>query len=373
MIDPENGAAELVIDFGAAGNSGQFRRFGWSNPEPRHTWTIGWISGLEFPRPVVAGTYLMLLQVSPFIWDSLRGQRLRILVNENEIGKFVISEAGAVECLIPWSLLVEHERVSVMFCHPDAARPADVNHARDTREIALAFRGLSLFRRSDPSKTPLTSTGSTENRDPHSPAGLMMQFESLGQNCEFGLVQRRCGADPLGLLRFASTPLRALLAGLAARFEGLGEPLEIQQAKDEYLVIDKRFGILYHPWIKVGEADPEVVRRREERRLPFLRRKLIEDLEEGRKLFVYHGMEPLTRPVMLSLHTAMRIYGPTTLLWVELQDDAHPAGTVEQVTPGLLKGYMDRFAPGENAHDLSLDAWVALCRNAYRLARGTGT
>ncbi len=38
---------------------------------------------------------------------------------------------------------------------------------------------------------------------------LMLQFESLGQNCEFGLVQRRAGADPLGLLRFDSAPCPA--------------------------------------------------------------------------------------------------------------------------------------------------------------------
>jgi hypothetical protein len=35
----------------------------------------------------------------------------------------------------------------------------------------------------------------------------------------------------------------------------------------------------------------------------------------------------------------------------------------------LLKGYIDRFAPGENAHALSLECWTALCRNALALHR----
>ena len=374
MLDPENRGTDLLINFGAAGNGAQFQRFGWSAAEPRHTWTIGWLSRLEFSRPAIPGTYLMLLQIGPFIWGRLQGQRLCVLVNEREVGRFVISEVSAVECIIPWPLLAEHERVSVMFCHPDAAVPKDVTDGRDSREIALAFEMLALFHQSALPEGARESAGVADDGEQLSPAELMMQFESLGQNCEFGLVQRRCGAEPLGLLRFASTPLPALLTGLAARFEGLGDPgqLEIQVASGEYLVIDGRFGILYHAWVKVGEAEPDYIRHREERRLPFLRQKLIEDLEEGRKLFVYHGMEKLPRPQLLRLALAIRAYGPATLLWVELADETHPVGTVEPITRGLLKGYVDRFAPGENAYDLSLDSWIAVCRNAYRLARRIG-
>ena len=51
----------------------------------------------------------------------------------------------------------------------------------------------------------------------------------------------------------------------------------------------------------------------------------------------------------------------------ELADDAHPPGTVERIEPGLMKGYMDRFAPGEDAHNMSLDCWVTLCRNAVKV------
>jgi hypothetical protein len=49
---------------------------------------------------------------------------------------------------------------------------------------------------------------------PLPPAQLMLRFEALGQNCEFGVVQRHYGAEPLGLLRFSSTPLHLLVAAL---------------------------------------------------------------------------------------------------------------------------------------------------------------
>jgi hypothetical protein len=242
----------------------------------------------------------------------------------------------------------------------------------DHREIALAFETMRLVR----AQQDAVGTPPSPEAEADLPLDqLMMQFESLGENCEFGLAQRRCGAEPLGLLRFASTPLSALLRAVKQRFEGLGErdQIEVRLSENgrEYLVLDHRYGILYHPWMLVGQAAPEDILQREINRLPLLKQKMIEDLEEGQKIFVYRGMQPLARVLVSRLLEALREHGPCTLLWVELQDATHPAGTVEALGDGLLKGYIDRFAPGENAHDLSLDGWIALCRRAYAMARRT--
>jgi Sulfotransferase family len=202
---------------------------------------------------------------------------------------------------------------------------------------------------------------------------LMMRFESLGENCEFGLVQRRCGAEPLGLFRFASAPLPKLLAGLEAGFEGLSDAdnLDVQLSSNgrEYMVYDKRFQLLYHAWVSAAEMSASEVHQRETRRLPLLIRKLIEDLREAEKIFIFHGMEPLGEEEARRLLALLRGYGPNTLLWIEVADAEHPPGTVAWIGEGLLKAYIDRFAPGENAHDLSLDCWIAICREAYRLWR----
>ena len=37
---------------------------------------------------------------------------------------------------------------------------------------------------------------------------LFLRFETIGDTCEFGIVQRRFGAEPISLLRWASTPPR---------------------------------------------------------------------------------------------------------------------------------------------------------------------
>jgi hypothetical protein len=62
-------------------------------------------------------------------------------------------------------------------------------------------------------------------------------------------------------------------------------------------------------------------------------------------------------------------YGDNMLLWVVPTEPDRPAGTVEVVMPGLLKGYIDRFAPDDNAHDFSFEGWLRVCANACVLAR----
>ena len=61
---------------------------------------------------------------------------------------------------------------------------------------------------------------------------------------------------------------------------------------------------------------------------------------------------------MLELYGALRAIGPATLLWVVLADSDHASGTVEVVKEGLLKGYMDHFAPLECANSFSTTAWT---------------
>jgi hypothetical protein len=366
-----------LIDFGRTGNSAAYRCAGWSESEPRHTWTVGRESTLKLPRPADPGNYRIVIELGPFVWkDRLPSQHLSVLVNGKEVGDFEVREVTLLECTVPWSIVEPEQSVSIRFVHPDAAKPSEINGVADYREIAFAFELVHFLRQHDardadaPANSPVTAQHAAL-----SPDQLMMQFESLGENCEFGLAQRRCGAEPLGLLRFASAPMPRLLAALRDRFEGMGEPgqveVRVSENQSEYLVVDRRFGFLYHPWVLVRDAEPEFVRQREATRLPFLRRKLLEDLEEGRKIFVYRGMQRLAASVVLRLFTAIRNYGPGMLLWVELQDTDHPAGTVEEITPGLFKGYIDRFAPGENAHDLSLDDWIEICRNTYRLAQAS--
>lgn len=139
------GHSSFAIDFGQDGNSHLFRKEGWSEPEPRYTWTTGLASSLELPRPEEPGEYLLELNVHPFISDGkISSQKLRVMINDAEVGDFDIRVTSSLECLLPWDLLKADSSVSVKFAHPFAASRRAINGEADERLIALAFQRIRL-------------------------------------------------------------------------------------------------------------------------------------------------------------------------------------------------------------------------------------
>ncbi len=376
------GSDDLRIDFTVHGNGGPVRAAGWSDAEPDGTWSLGTESRLVLPAPTQPATYVLVLTLRPMIADDrLPAQRLRVAVNDAEVAEFRIGRRTTRICLIPWPVVRRGKQISIVLGTPDAARPADFGLGNDRRRLGVNLASLRLYPDlhgavqdeamlgSDaPVPVDAAAVMAVEQMKLHD---LMLKFESLGQNCEFGLVQRRCQAEPLGLLRFSSTPLPRLLDALDARLAGLGAPETTSVALSpngrEYMVKDSRFGFVSHAWVNAGAMDPEDIMRREVRRVPILARKLVEDLEGGDKIFVFKGMGTMAEEEVFPLALAIRRYGPNRLLLVNLADAEHRAGTVEARAPGFMVGYLDRFAPGNNAHDLSFGSWVQVCRAAYRL------
>jgi hypothetical protein len=213
---------------------------------------------------------------------------------------------------------------------------------------------------------------------------LMLQFEALGDNCEFGLVQREGGAEPLGLLRFAGffipveVRLSALIQALEARFAGLGKPETVRveaagiPGQREYLIKESAYELMYHSFQAEGQIDPEKLRLQEAKRLEFLRRKLIDDLRTAAKLLVWKSNLPQAEAEIGRLLDTLGGFGPNTLLWVEAADERHPAGSVGWIAPRLMKGYVDRFAPYHDATNICFNSWFELCEAAFRLSQATG-
>jgi hypothetical protein len=377
---------DFVLDFTARGNAAQHCVAGWSTPEPSETWTLGGESRLVVPAPGQRASYVMVLKLRPLVGHQVTSQRLRVLVNNVRVAEFIIERRCVRTCLIPWAVVALGPDLRVSFFLPDAARPVDLGLVDDRRQLGVALTSIRLYPdrcehgeydallgERDEVPVDVALVMQAEKMPLHD---LMLRFESLGQNCEFGLVQRRCQAEPLGLLRFSSTPLPLLLDALEHRFAGMGSPdtihVDLSSNGREYMVRDSRFGFLYHAWVAAGEMEPADVARREARRVPFLTRKLIEDLEAGDKTFVFKGMAAVPEEEVFPLAMAIRRFGPNTLLFVTLSDVEHRGGTVQARAPGFLVGYIDRFAPGDNANDLLLGQWVKICREAYRLRLVTG-
>jgi hypothetical protein len=389
---------DLTINFATTGNSLAFLGGGWARSEDEFTWGIGAESHLVFPRLEVADEYVLTLDVIPFVHaPELPSQRLIVSVNDTVVGSTDISRPTLLGYRIPASLGRRSDRMVITLQHPDAARPKDFSDIADERSLAFALFEAKLYRINNadlPDHTRLPTglmLGSTHERSfgarghvdltewATTRTGLAipqiaLQFESLGENCEFGLFQRRCDAEPLGLLRFSSTFMRNLIRGIDNGFDGLGAVEDIDPQlegtpRKEYMIHEKKFGLVYHTFVYEGQRSVWLMREQESARLKFLRRKFMEELESTDKIFIYKFGSGVSEEEILPLYMALNRHGDATLLWVVTAERDRPAGTVEVVMPGLLKGYIDRFAPDDNAHDFSFDGWLRVCANACVLAR----
>jgi tetratricopeptide (TPR) repeat protein len=207
---------------------------------------------------------------------------------------------------------------------------------------------------------------------------LALKFESLGGNglgCEFGLVQRAMGAEPLGLLRWADIDTGGLIDALESSFEGVGEPGQTELetvggALDEYVSMDRRYGFRLHTYVPSGQVTPERMLTQTCRRLSFLKQKLLDDLRRADKILVYkNARHPLSDQELERLRLAIRGYGANTLLYVRYQDEAHRFPSVTAPAPGLLIGHIDTMGltPDGMPMPIPFNSWMALASNAYAL------
>jgi hypothetical protein len=374
-----------TIDFGAGGNCEGVGKAGWSVAEPRFRWMIGAESELRFDERFVDGDYIIELELIPFVRPPvLPSQRLTVCVNGTVIGQSSVAAKARLGYRIPAAALAGRDSTSVLLSHPDAARPCDFGESKDTRTLSLAVQQLRLSRivdgvsgahRAGTGGLALAQLDRVVNM---SPARFILNFESIGDNCEFGVVQRLCGAESfLSLLRFAGMELPTLLPALDAGLQDFGDDANVEIGLDdkprpEYVVREKRYGAYFHTFRYQGEIDPEQLRASESKRLAYCARKFVGDLKRGNKIFVIKRNVPLREEEILPLHAALSRYGRNVLLWMVPAEEGHVSGSVEVVLPGLFKGYIDRFAPHENAYDLSLDGWLDACVNAYQLSLADG-
>ncbi len=391
---------ELSIDFSAAGNSLGYLGGGWARAEDSFTWAVGQESHLLLPLGRDPREYILILRVVPFVLSGvLRTQRLIVSIDETIIGTATLSRPAVLAWRIPLGLVRRQDRTLVTLVHPDSTRPKDISSSNDERELAFSVStariqaiepgmfageplpaGLSLGGAMTPGFATHPAVDPKEwvaARTGLSLADLATRFESLGDNCEFGLFQRRCDTEPLGLLRFSGSFSNDIVRGIEREFDGIGEPADISVrlegdgGRREFMVYENKYGLVYHTFVYEGERAPELMISQEATRLRFLRRKFLEELDAGEKIFVFKSGMPILESEVLPLAMALNRKTPNTLLWVVPEEPGKPAGTVELVMNGLLKAYIDRFAPGDNARDFSFEVWVRICVHAYLLHRMT--
>lgn len=204
------------------------------------------------------------------------------------------------------------------------------------------------------------------------PDRLAGAFEGLGDRCEFGIVQRFCGIEPLGLLRFATMPHPYLLNLLRTRFALLDDPQAVsvflQPGDDEWWGCVELCGLTYHTGRDSAEISRDEALRGERRRLPFLKRKLLEDMQSGHKIFLRRDPGRGAREIA-TLREAIGRYGPHDLFWVDQTTDPQRAGMVTFLSDGTASGWLDRFWPYGAPDPEGLRLWLDLLERALAVLR----
>ena len=195
----------------------------------------------------------------------------------------------------------------------------------------------------------------------------MLSFESLGENCEFGLIQHHFDVEPLRPVRWTATSPGSLIEALNDGFEGVGTAAytRLIEIGTEYATTHRIYGMGSHTFVAVDrEAD---MYRDQLQRLSYLRGKLIEDLEDRGKIFVYHLEASITPDEFRSIHRAIQRYGAIYFQCVQKSSDEHPSGSVTPLDHGAMIGYLSRLGPerradGDSWDRLVYDEWLTICR-----------
>lgn len=206
---------------------------------------------------------------------------------------------------------------------------------------------------------------------------VALAFESLGDDCEFGLIQRAARAEPIGLFRFAGAgSVPNMINLLNTDFEALGDPEYTRLftlPNGEYGVRDERGFYIVHTFVRAGTVVEDVFLQQQIRRIKFLRRKLIEDLTNSEKIFIYKTTcSQLTEEEAFGLHRGLQRYGTNTLLGVSMEDSDRRAGTIIELRENLMLGFVDKMMHSKTAQGLSLETWFKLLRDAHAVVRPKG-
>lgn len=204
-------------------------------------------------------------------------------------------------------------------------------------------------------------------------AKMFSKFESLGGGgafgCEFGFMQREAGCEPLGLLRWTTTELVDLIRAIQDRFSGVGDPDSLKMVAGrgpDWGVKEGNYQITSaHTNLQRILVSENQARQRIAKNMTYLATRLVEDMENGDKLFVYRASgEQDSDDKLIALVEALNTYGSNTVLYVCRASHGNPPLKVRHVRPGLMIGYLDWLASDVVPRRFNYSGWATLCQVA---------
>jgi hypothetical protein len=369
-----------VVDFSPTGNSPKFRCEGWFENE-LGVWARAAGSQLTIPlqQSAAAPSYILVVRAAPFLGhNELTARTIEVQLN----GRLAFSSMVDTELVIGIAVNDFDSRLLTLdFGFPLGNAAHAGVQTGESAIFGMQIKGVWIFacdtqfdELRNIRRNPLIANISNETEEliecetGLTPKDLLASFESLGHSCDFGYTQRQAGLEPLGLFRWGAISTPCAFFGIVNRFHGIGARdavhAYVPDGQDEYWLLETKYEIHFHTFVAPRSMLKGDIEARETTRLPFLRRKLIEDAENAEKIFILKRPHPIHDAEAVAVWAALNLYGPNDLLYISPHEAGVP-GAVDAIRPGLFRGYVDR-GPGLGP---DMASWLSVCANAHLLAR----
>ncbi len=244
----------------------------------------------------------------PYKRSSDSNDRFAVPLDFQSYEYLVMNEDVATAGVCPALHYVQHGRTEGRFINLDAALNSGV--------VATALQDALLDSLDGRQEGLSTPTFELDSMVELTLDQLLKHFESIGDNCEFGLFQRACAVESIGLLRFNFCKHAKLMKGLENRFGDIlfdDIRIVVEHVFNEYIVSIPNYKMSYHTFRYVGSVDPEVLREQEFKRIRYMVDKFFEDLSDAEKIFVRKEHEGVSQDEIIALFQQLRRFGAIDL------------------------------------------------------------
>lgn len=203
---------------------------------------------------------------------------------------------------------------------------------------------------------------------------LLAQFESLGDNCEFGFVQRFHGVEPSGLMRWATAPIEGVITGLNDGWSDLYQVDALQPWAFD-MAWDDRYKIALHgsvrcsrdsqgvPHFSLSGGDLLAALERDRAKALHLRDTSLAGLARRDRVYVVKANAGLNLLDIERLKTALDQYGDQRLLCV-VPKNTFPVEGVILLGRGLKLATISQLASYHCVEMAAYGEWTALLQKA---------
>ena len=201
---------------------------------------------------------------------------------------------------------------------------------------------------------------------------------SLGDNCEFGFVQRHLKLEPSGLLRWAIAKpegilklLQIFLAGKSLEafyaFEGIvpNSPKMVREAFTDFCFHTTMYSEKNDETKELEFIHPLSERielwKSEKEKILYLLTKFQNTLSESGKIYVIKKLPNVDFSTFSSLSEALAEFHSDNKLLLAAVDKTR-AGELEQPRKKISTGYLKKFAPYSAANDCDYESWITVLK-----------